>query len=117
MLREEFPEEAGNLCFGLGGSRRGRFGSFGGGGGHCFGNLLLRLVNLLGLAGDRGGLEEFVQLEESAAESGAIGGPFVVARGTGQSYADSGQLGVEVVEIVENHGFANHGELRGTEFI
>src|SRR5712671_6380591 len=93
MLREEFPEEAGNL------------------------SLRLRLVNLLGLAGNRGGLEEFVELEESAAKSGAIGGPFVVARGTGQSYADSGQLGVEVVEVVEDHGFANHGQFGGAEFI
>src|SRR5216684_340618 len=40
-------------------------------------------------------LQEFVEAEEFAAEGGAVGGPFVVAGGSGEGYADGGELGIE----------------------
>ncbi len=73
-----------------------------------------RLSRLRGFGGGSGsrGLEEFVELEEFAAEGVAVGGPFVIAGSGGEGDADGGELGVEIVEIVEDHGFANHDAAR-----
>src|SRR5713101_4066675 len=64
-----------------------------------------------------GGLQELVEAEEFAAEGGAVGGPFVVAGGRGEGGADGGEFRIEIVEIMEDHGLANHGQLGGAEFV
>ena len=104
ILREEFAEETGSFWFGFGGRACGVRSRCGG---------VRGFRRWFGPAA----FEEFVELEEFAAEGVAVGGPFVVAGGAGQGYADGSELGVEIVEIVEDHGFANHGELGGTELV
>src|SRR5467141_3269442 len=64
-----------------------------------------------------GGLQELVEAEEFAAESTTIGGPFGLAGVESEGGSGGGELGIEVVEIVEDEGFADHGELGGAEFV
>ena len=61
--------------------------------------------------------QERVELEEFAAEGAAVAGPLVVAGGRGERDADGGELGIEIVEVVEDHRFANHRQLRRAEFV
>ena len=62
-------------------------------------------------------LQEFVEAEEFAAEGGAVGGPLVFAGAAGHGGADGGDFGVAIVHVVEDHVFANHGELGSAEFV
>ncbi len=52
--------------------------------------------------------EKFVEFEEAAAESGAVAGPFFFAGIGGQGGTDGGHFGIHVVEVMEDHRFANH---------
>ena len=61
--------------------------------------------------------KEFVEFEEAAGEGGAVGGPFGLAGLGGEGVADGGHLGVHVVHIVEDKGFADHGEFGGAKFV
>ena len=77
------------------------------------------ILLLLTFLGGGGGLllEKFVELEEFAAEGAAVGGPWVFARTGGEGGTDCGHLGIEIVDVVEDQGFANHGEFWGAEFV
>src|SRR5260370_38960607 len=61
--------------------------------------------------------EKSVEAEEFAAEGAAVGGPLGFAGVDGEGGADGGELGIEVVHVVEGHRFANHGELGRAEFV
>ena len=63
------------------------------------------------------GLQELVEAEEFAAEGAAVGGPFGFAGIDGQSGAGGGEFRIEIVEIVEDQSFADHGQLRRAEFV
>src|SRR6266581_438 len=62
-------------------------------------------------------LEELVEAEEFAAQGAGVGGPLGFAGIEREGGADGCELGVEVVEIVEDKGFADHGELRRAELV
>src|SRR6266851_3158508 len=57
------------------------------------------------------GLQEFIEAEEFAAEGAAVGGPLGFAGVDGKGGAHGGEFRIEVVHIVEDQGFADHGEL------
>src|ERR1700682_1671518 len=63
------------------------------------------------------GVQEGVEAEEFAAEGAAVGGPLGFAGIDGGGGADGGEFGIEVVHVVEGHGFADHGELWRAEFV
>src|SRR5713101_6833834 len=63
------------------------------------------------------GLQEFIEAEEFAAEGAAVGGPLGFAAIDGEGRADGGELGIQIVHVVEGHGFADHGELWRAEFV
>src|SRR5260370_41995679 len=54
---------------------------------------------------------------EFAAQGPAVSGPVVFGGRNGEGGADSRDFGVEVVHVVENKGFANHGEFRRAKFV
>src|SRR5260370_23472902 len=54
---------------------------------------------------------------EFAAQGPAVSGPGVCGGRNGEGGADSRDFGVEVVHVVENKGFANHGEVRRAKFV
>jgi len=58
-----------------------------------------------------------IEAEEFAAEGGRIGGPIGFAGVEREGGAGSSKLGIEIVEIVEDEGLADHGELGGAEFV
>src|SRR6266403_4408260 len=62
-------------------------------------------------------LEELIETEEFAAQGAGVGGPLRVAGIDGEGGADGGELGIEVVHVVEGHGFADHGELWRAKFV
>src|SRR6266704_325600 len=62
-------------------------------------------------------LQELVKAEEFAAEGAAVGGPLGFAGVERQRGAGGGEFRIEVIEIVENEGFADHGELGRAEFV
>src|SRR6266851_2991478 len=62
-------------------------------------------------------LEELIQAEEFAAEGAAVGRPLGFAGIERQRGAGGGEFRIKVVEIVEDKGFADHGELRRAEFV
>ena len=61
--------------------------------------------------------QKFVETEEFAAEGAAVGGPLGFAGVEGEGGAGGGELRIEVVEIVEDQSFADHGELGRAEFV
>src|SRR5882724_12450873 len=61
--------------------------------------------------------QELVEAEEFAAEGAAIGGPFRFAGIERERRAGGGEFGIEIVEIVECERFADHRQLRRTEFV
>src|SRR6266581_8751191 len=62
-------------------------------------------------------LQELTEAEEFAAQGAGVGGPLGFAGIEREGGADGCELGVEVVEIVEDKGFADHGELRRAELV
>ena len=58
-----------------------------------------------------------LEAEEFAAERGGVSGPIGFAGIERQSSARGGELGVEIVEIVEDQGFTDHGKLGRAEFV
>src|SRR5712692_11713641 len=62
-------------------------------------------------------LEELIEAEEFAAEGAAVGGPLGFAGIERHRGAGGGEFRIEVVEIMEDEGFADHGELRRAEFV
>src|SRR4029077_83060 len=66
---------------------------------------------------DTSGLQELVEAEEFAAEGAAVGGPFGFAGVDGEGGAGGGEFGIEVIEVVEDQGFADHGELGRAEIV
>src|SRR6266849_10574 len=63
------------------------------------------------------GLQELVEAEEFAAEGAGVGGPLRFAGIERQRGAHGGNLGVEIVEVVEHKRFADHGKFRRAEFV
>src|SRR5712671_6405601 len=72
---------------------------------------------LLFLCRDTGFLEELVEAEEFAAEGAGVGRPLGFAGVDGEGGAGGGEFRIEIVEIVEDEGFADHGELGRAEFV
>src|SRR6266571_2905322 len=62
-------------------------------------------------------LEELVEAQEFAAEGAAVGGPFGFAGIEREGGADRRELGVEIIEVVEDERFTNHGQLGRAEFV
>src|SRR5258708_18827897 len=61
--------------------------------------------------------QEFIAAEEFSAEGAAVGGPLGFAAIDREGRADGGELGIQIVHVVEGHGFADHGELGRAEFV
>src|SRR5438874_1754736 len=57
------------------------------------------------------GLQEFIEAKEFAAEGADVGGPLGFAGVDGEGGAHGGELGIEIIHVVEGHGFADHREL------
>src|SRR5467141_2225745 len=53
-----------------------------------------------------------LSLQEFAAEGAAVGGPFRLAGIERERGADSGEFGIEIVEIMERERLADHRQLR-----
>src|ERR1700694_1132127 len=62
-------------------------------------------------------LQKFIQFQEAPAERGAVGRPLWFAGIDSKRGANRCHLGIHVVQVVENHRFADHWQLRGTKFV
>src|SRR6266705_1450183 len=63
------------------------------------------------------GLQELVEAEEFAAQGAGVGGPLGFAGIEREGGADGRELGVEIIEVVEDERFTNHGQLGRAEFV
>src|ERR1700674_5043394 len=61
--------------------------------------------------------QELIELQEAAPQRGAVGGPFVFAGCSGERGADGGKFGIQIVEVMKDHGFANHRKFWRAEFV
>src|ERR1700674_939756 len=62
-------------------------------------------------------LQEFVETEEFASEGAAVGRPLRFAGIDGERRAHCRELGIQIIHVVEGHGFTDHGELGRAELI
>src|SRR3984893_6744747 len=57
-------------------------------------------------------LQEFFQPQKFAAQRRAVRRPLVVARAAAERCAYRRHFRIQIVHVVKNHGFANHGQFR-----
>src|SRR6266704_296790 len=62
-------------------------------------------------------LQELTEAEEFAAQGAGVGGPLGFAGIEREGGADGRELGVEIIEVVEDERFTNHGQLGRAEFV
>jgi hypothetical protein len=63
------------------------------------------------------GLQELVEAKEFTADGAEVGGPLGFAGLEREGGSNGGEFGIKIVKVVEDEGFADHGEFWRTEFV